>query len=195
MSVTRRGDWTQTFSGRQFWPLDPRADEVFVEDVAHALALQCRFGGACREFYSVAEHSVRVADEVARVMRTSGCAAPRVARVAFAALLHDAAEAYLVDVPRPIKAHLAGYRELEADILAAVRDRFGVVPPGVDERLIRYADEALLATEARDLMAAPPAAWTLRAHPLPARIEPLAPRAAEARFLRRFDDLQAEARS
>ena len=62
-----RGDWQQTYTGRAFHALDPRADEVFIEDIAHALALQCRFGGHCRVPYSVAEHSVRVSWLVGRL--------------------------------------------------------------------------------------------------------------------------------
>ena len=54
----RGGDWMQTYSGFQFWPLDPRPEEIHVIDIAHSLANQCRYAGHCREFYSVAQHSV-----------------------------------------------------------------------------------------------------------------------------------------
>lgn len=57
----RRGDWMQTFSGIQFYPLDPRVEDVRIEDIARALAMQCRYNGHVTRFYSVAEHSVRVA--------------------------------------------------------------------------------------------------------------------------------------
>jgi len=60
MDLQRNGDWIQTFSGLQFWPLDPRPDEINIEDIAHALSLQCRFGGHCNRFYSVADHSIHV---------------------------------------------------------------------------------------------------------------------------------------
>jgi hypothetical protein len=89
----RKGSWQQTFTGRQFWPCDPRPEDVCLEDIAHHLALMCRFGGACRVFYSVAEHSVRVAELVWD--RTNGDR-----EAALAGLLHDASEAYLVDIPK-----------------------------------------------------------------------------------------------
>ena len=86
----RVGDWIQTMSGVIFYPLDPRPEEIRIEDIAHALSHQCRFAGHCREFYSVAEHSVRVSRELPQEFMLWG-------------LLHDASEAYLVDLPRPIK--------------------------------------------------------------------------------------------
>src|SRR5690606_29748913 len=98
---TRKGDWMQTFTGRRFWPLDPRPDEICIEDIAHALSMQCRYAGHCLSFYSVAEHSVLLSQHVAEPFRRW-------------ALLHDASEAYLVDVPRPIKGDLSNYRAVEA---------------------------------------------------------------------------------
>ena len=62
----RKGDWILTYSGIEFWPLDPRPEDVRIEDIAHALSMQCRFAGHCDRFYSVAEHSIRVADLVPR---------------------------------------------------------------------------------------------------------------------------------
>lgn len=188
----RYGDWQQTFTGKQFWPLDPRVEEVCLEDIAHALALQCRFAGHCREPYSVAEHSVRVM----RAVSTAHCRTDDQRRkVQLAALLHDAPEAYLVDVPRPVKRSptLYGYREAE-DRLAAVielwarlnRGAFGWTP-------VKRADAVLLITEARDLLAPPPAPWGVaqgvRLEPLAERIEPWGWRAAEAAFLDAFDHL------
>lgn len=85
----RRGDWMMTYSGRAFWPLDPRADEIDPLDIAHALSMLCRYGGHVRRFYSVAEHCVLMSHAVAP-------------EHALWALLHDATEAYMVDLPRPI---------------------------------------------------------------------------------------------
>ncbi|PKA40469.1 hypothetical protein CWR43_28260 [Rhizobium sullae] len=112
----RRGDFLQTYRGGKFWPIDPRSEEVFIEDIAHSLSLQCRYAGHCHRFYSVAEHSVLMA----RHLRWEGM------DVALWALLHDASEAYLVDVPRPLKRHLPGYKEAEAKVMAAVCERFSL---------------------------------------------------------------------
>ncbi len=85
MSDVRRGDWIQVRSGRKFHPLDPRPEDVDINDIAHALSNLCRFTGHCTDFYSVAQHSV-IASQI--VPPAS----------ALAALLHDASEAYMGDI-------------------------------------------------------------------------------------------------
>lgn len=180
----RKGDWMQTYTGRQFWPMDPRPEEVCIEDIAHALSLQCRFAGHCREFYSVAEHSVRVA----RVLRDRGHSPV----VQLMGLLHDASEAYLVDVPRPLKPYLKGYRPAEDAVMAAICERFGL--RGLDDwPFIKEADNILLATEARDLMGPPPAPWAEMPPPLWETIVPESPGTAKMIFLTYFKDLHGAA--
>jgi uncharacterized protein len=130
----------QTFSGRMFSPLEPVAEDVDIEDIAHALSNQCRFGGHCRVFYSVAQHSCVVADVVG--------ALDEGADAELWALLHDASEAYLLDLPHPIKHRTElgeAYRAIEAPLQAAICERFRlpVVPPGV----VKEADRAVLASE------------------------------------------------
>jgi len=127
--------WLGTYTGKKFHYLDPRLEEIDIVDIAHALSLTCRFGGHCREFYSVAEHSIRVAQEVLPELRLS-------------ALLHDAHEAYLHDVPRPIKQDIKGYKGLADRIQFVIGNKFGLVrSPEIDR-----ADDILLMTEARDLL-------------------------------------------
>jgi 5'-deoxynucleotidase YfbR-like HD superfamily hydrolase len=176
----RFGNWMQTFGGRQFWPLDPRPEDVELEDIAHALANICRFGGHCREFYSVAQHSVLVS----RVCPMED---------ALGGLLHDAAEAYVGDMIRPLKRMLDAYASAEVTVARAIGLRFGLDWLG-DQGLpapksVKLGDEILLATEARDLMSAPPEPWVLGAEPMAERIVPLPPREAEALFLARFAEL------
>ena len=176
-SIQRTGDWMQTYTGRQFWPLDPRADEVDINDIAHSLSNMCRFAGHVRRFYSVAEHCVRV----------SWLAPVENPRLALAALLHDATEAYVVDVPRPLKRFLSGYKEIEDRVARAVEERFGLDAGSLDHPEVKFWDEVLLATEARDLMGGESAGkWHLRAAPLSAHIGPWAPEEARDRFRRRF---------
>ena len=102
----RAGDWMETVSGRRIWPLDIRHGDVVPEDVAHALGMTCRYGGHTASFYSVAEHCCLLADHA---IATTGDA-----RLALDLLIHDAAEAYLGDIPRPLKACLpAEWKKIE----------------------------------------------------------------------------------
>ena len=130
--------WIQLHSGKRMFPLAPTPEMISIEDIAHALSNICRFAGHCREFYSVAQHSVMVSVHVSRKNLMWG-------------LLHDAAEAYLCDIPTPIKKSgmIDGYADLEQSILQCVADRFGLEWPVPEE--IRKVDTILLNTEARDL--------------------------------------------
>ena len=142
----RVGDWIQTFTGKQFWPLDPRPGDIHIEDIAHALSNICRFTGHCRTFYSVAEHSVRVAATLPQRCELWG-------------LLHDASEAYLCDLPRPVKRSGALgvlYCEAERKLSMAVAEKFALDWPEPPE--VKLADDILLVTEQRDLMGRPPEA-------------------------------------
>ena len=138
----RKGRFHQTAMGREFWPLDPRADEVHFDDIAWALSMQVRFGGHVKGPYTVAQHSVLVSDVVEKLRGTLD--------EQRAGLLHDASEAYCVDVPRPIKPHLIGYKEIEIGIQKAIGERFGVDAGLFESKLIKIADNVVLATEKRD---------------------------------------------
>ncbi|MBI5480351.1 MAG: phosphohydrolase [Deltaproteobacteria bacterium] len=166
--------WIQTYTGRQFFPLEPRPADVDVRDIAHSLAMQCRFNGHCRPFYSVAEHSVRVSRILEGRERLWG-------------LLHDAAEAYISDLPRPLKATAPGFRAAEDRLLEVIVTRFGL--PWPMPAAVAHADEVLLATEMRDLMAPAPAAWPLDAAALAETIVPVGHEEAERLFLARFAEL------
>lgn len=190
--MPRIGRWVQTFTGRAAWPLDLRPEDVCIDDVAHALALQCRFAGHCREPYSVAEHSVRVARVVdGHPLLDAGSYRYRF-EMTLRALLHDAAEAYVVDLPRPVKLDraLAGYREIEKDVDRVVVNALMTTICVHDYSIIREADDILLATEARDLMAAPPMDWHLAQPPLEEKIVPWPWDVAEAQFLDMYRKLK-----
>jgi len=131
------GHWIETYSGKKFHYLEPKADEIDIVDIAHALSLTCRFGGHCKMLYSVADHSVRVAELCKPYSKLS-------------ALLHDAHEAYVPDIPSSIKADLPDVRELNFTIEEAIMSKFTDFLGDWDE--IRYMDEVMLASEARDLM-------------------------------------------
>lgn len=170
-------NWIQTYSGKKFHSLDPRPEEIELVDIAHALSLLCRFNGHCRTFYSVAEHSVRVARILPQELALWG-------------LLHDAGEAYLTDLPRPVKQGLPEFAEIEDRVLLQVAKRFDLVWPMPAP--VKEADNKLLATEARDLMAPHPEPWNLGIEPLDKRIFPLLPGEAEQFFLAEFQRLTAK---
>lgn len=186
MSTQQRfGDWMQVASGGRVYPFDPRPEEIHIQDIAAALSKICRFGGHCREFYSVAQHSVLVS----RVCESED---------ALWGLLHDASEAYLGDIPRPIKRHSSMwiYSEAEQQVMAAVASRFGLggAPEGDWNmpRSVHRADEVLLATEARDLMGnSALERWDSLTgiEPLEDPIVPWAPKMAAFLFMARFKEL------
>ena len=144
--MTKRiGDYIETFTGKQFWPLDPRPEDVDVLDIAHSLSMQCRFNGHCKVFYSVAEHSLIVAEELA-VMGYSS-------EMQLQGLLHDAAEAYICDLPRPLKNCIDGYKSYELDIQSVIYDALNLDYPSASEQLtVKHVDDALLKYEGRHLM-------------------------------------------
>lgn len=170
----RRGDWMQTYTGLRFWPLNPRPEDVDIRDIAHALSMQCRYGGHSLRFYSVAEHCVHIARFVSPANALWG-------------LLHDAAEAYLADVPRPLKRHLPGYKEAEAKVMAAICQHFDLPPEMPAE--VHAADNRILSDEVHQNMS--PMPWHSKHNePIGVVIECWPPEVAEANFLEAFRDLQ-----
>lgn len=168
-------DFIQLYSGRDFYFLNPDPDDIDEEDIAHTLSLLCRFGGHCREFYSVAQHSV---------LASYYCAPG----FEFEALMHDATEAYLVDMPRPIKDVLKGYRDIEANLDTVIRAKYGL-PLEMTEECKRI-DNVMLATERRDLMPPTRSPWRWLPEPLEMKINPWSPEKAAKKFIERFDELQ-----
>ena len=137
------GPYLQTVSGRFVNPFDPDPEQLDIGDIARALANVCRFGGHCRSFYSVAQHSVIVSE----LVEQRGGDVEDV----FAALMHDATEAYLGDMPHPIKHRSplgAAFKEAEDHLEAVLRARFNIKAE-VPE--IKKVDRALLATERKAL--------------------------------------------
>jgi 5'-deoxynucleotidase YfbR-like HD superfamily hydrolase len=178
------GPYLQTVSGRWVNPFDPDPEQLDAGDIARALANQCRFGGHCRAFYSVAQHSVIVSQ---LVEERGGDAED-----AFAALMHDATEAYLGDMPHPLKHRSplgAAFREAEQRLEAVIRERFAIK---ADVPEIKRVDRALLATERRALSAEE---WHWPelegVEPLDLALEPWPPDEAARAFLARYAELTA----
>jgi hypothetical protein len=170
----RKGDWMQTASGGIFYPMDPRPEEIKIGDIAHALSMNCRYGGHCTRFYSVAEHSVYVSQHVAPENALYG-------------LLHDAAEAYISDIIRPAKPYIQGYAEAEANIMRAICYKFGL-PQEMPED-VKRVDNAILVDEMEQLMLPPPKEWNIPSEGLGITIEGKNPAYAEMMFLNRYREL------
>ncbi len=176
-----RGGWIQTYSGKAFFPFDPRVEDIDINDILHALSHQCRFAGHCTKFYSVAQHCVLV----------SQMCDPK---DALYGLLHDATEAYLVDIPSPLKKSptFAPYRETEKRLMETICKAFGLEsdePPSV-----KLADRRMLATEARDLTMTEGRGWATEAAPFDFHIQPWTPEYARAKFISRLHELTMKAK-
>lgn len=165
--------WILTYSGQQFDLLRPTAAMVKPIDIAHALARLCRFNGHTRHHYSVAQHSLIVASLVAEEHQ-------------LVALLHDATEAYIGDMVRPLKAVMPEYQVIEHQIWLVICERFAMRPDLPAS--VKRADLIALATERRDLMIDHPGEWEcLRS--IPAMPESIKPMSAEAANLCFFGQL------
>ncbi|MBN9301656.1 MULTISPECIES: hypothetical protein [Dysgonomonas] len=127
----------RTHSGLYMNVFAPTVDMICIEDIAHALSMLCRFGGHCSEFYSVAQHSLLCADLVPEEYKLE-------------ALLHDAAEAYLVDLPSPIKHRMPDYQTIEDKLMKVIAKKFDLVYPfpevihKADKDMLKYEWDALI---------------------------------------------------
>jgi len=155
-----------------------------LEDIAHSLSQQCRFSGHTLRFYSVAEHSWLVAKRARELLPTGV-----VSNVAIlAALMHDAAEAYIGDVTTPLRRALdsTALVSLEQRINQMLAERFHLADDPTTLTLVNQADQDLLAIEQRDLMATPPQHWGIGTPPVSTAVKiiGMSPRQAEQTFLR-----------
>lgn len=167
----RFGNWMQTFSGKAFWPLDARPEEVDIYDIGHALSRLCRYNGHCEEFYSVAEHSVYVSRLVPE-------------KHALCALLHDATEAYLADIIRPVKTYLSEYARIEQGLWEVIADKWKL--PKVMPEVVKAMDNAVLLAEGEQIMKKHPMPWGIQGTAAPISIHCLTPNAARKLFMNRY---------
>jgi hypothetical protein len=164
-------------SGRIYYPLDPRPEDVFIEDIAHSLSMQCRYGGHSRVFYSVAEHSYHLSFLVPE-------------EHALVALLHDATEAYVSDVPRPLKPYLSNYAEIEDRNWAAIAKAFDL--PAQLPACVKEADLRICANEMATLFPEPPIPYGLPERYPDLYLEAWTDGMAKTKFLARFQALWDE---
>ena len=162
-----RGDWMETFTGRQFYPMSPRAEDVDPVDIAHALGMLCRYNGHVKRFYSVAEHCVLMSDWVEK---DASLDRDDARRLALWALLHDATEAYVGDMIRPLKRSMPDYVWAENKVMLEILDRFELSTEFVMDHtgrvlrvempaVVHEADNRILLTERAALMPATGRQW------------------------------------
>lgn len=182
-----------TYLGVEFFPLAPRFEDIYVEDLAHQLANTNRYAGACIQPYSVAQHSVHVAEWLEanmdlRMLSPRDEGGDREKSIIQWGLLHDASEAYVSDICGPIKPFIMGYKEIENQLLVAVAQRFGL--PWPMHGFVKYADKAVFASERRQVMRQADW-WTLHEdHPdAGMEIVPWHWFEAKERFLLKFEEL------
>lgn len=170
-------EWMQTFTGRAFFPLKLERNDINRYDIAHSLAMQCRYNGHTSRFYSVAEHSVLMSQWVPE-------------EDALWALLHDAPETYIGDMIRPLKRHMPEFRKIDEQIMGAICEKFDLpfeMPDSVKE-----ADNRIIENERRELLAKEPLPWTIHGDPLPGiEIVGWLPDEAEAKYMSRLNELLA----
>lgn len=143
--------WIEIYSGKRLYFLKPDPSMIDIGDIAHHLSMQCRFHGGVKYFYSVAEHCMRVQQRI--------FADTRNVKLALAALLHDASEAYLSDIAGPFKKHLPDYKAIEEKVQGAIFEKFGLNPSVEDLDKIKGIDNACLKNEARFLLPSKGASW------------------------------------
>ena len=163
----------RTYTGRYFDILNPQAKDVSIIDIAHALSQLCRFTGHTEEFYSVAQHSWLVSHYVPAEFALDG-------------LLHDASEAYMADLNRPLKhsPEMSRYRTAEKALSKVIQERFGLGP---EPKEVKDVDYRMCATEMRDLMGGTVYDAT---KPFDFTIGSMEPRLAQDLFLERFHELR-----
>lgn len=180
--------WLQTYSGKAYVIADPDPDQICLEDIARALSNQCRFAGHSRYFYSVAEHSVHVCNRVREILEIGSAInhsdlGDEDRLIVAAALLHDASEAYLLDIPRPLKIEdgMSFYRGMHAKTMTLILEKYGLPTEKLD--IIKQADNELLSTEKKQIMAPAPRDWGPMANPLPLTLNCWNPERAHLIFL------------
>lgn len=138
-------DWIMTYSGKKFYPFHPTVESICIEDIAHALAQKCRFNGQCPEFYSIARHSMNLV----KLLQIEGVNS---AEILLAGLLHDSAEAYFPDIPRPIKQQFPQmFLSIEDCILEKIFKKFDVLLSLVKYPVILRIDAHLAYAERRKM--------------------------------------------
>lgn len=181
-------DYILTYTGKKFRPLNPDPADICIEDIAHALSNTCRYTGHTSVFYSVAEHSVLVADRVLALATNH----PFKESIGLAGLLHDASEAYLTDIATPLKVTdvFAEYRKAEARLQYLINETFHLQGGAHHLPEVKQADFEVFTAEAALFMKQVDGVWPPEVDLGSRRPWGLNPASAKMMFLRRFRELE-----
>ena len=170
-----KGVWIQTYTKKKFYPLNPRCEDIDIEDIAWSLSNLCRYNGHCK-FYSVAEHSIYASQYLP-------------SKYALEGLMHDAAEAYIGDISTPVKQLLPDIKKIEHVMLKCIAEKFKLEYPF--REAIKKVDLRLLATEASQIMNPQVEVWPqLTEPPFDFKIKCVRPANAFNIFMRRYETLR-----
>ena len=171
--------WLATFTGKKVYPLEPRPEQFCIEDIAHHLSNMCRFAGATGRFYSVAQHCVLIMQQVPDDCKKF-------------ALLHDASEAYICDLPAPLKhcKELDDYCRIEDKMTQVILQALGDSDTWSHNiyRTVKQADMRMRQTEAEEL-GVDSSEWGEHFERYDLEITPWSPIAAKAEFLWKWAEL------
>lgn len=183
--------WIQTYTNLEFRYDDINPDRICLEDIARALSRQARFLGHTNRVYSGGEHSWHVSKRVEVLAREHGMSDKAVVMCAKWGHLHDASEAYVGNLPAPLKQlpFMEGYVALEKDLQSAIKKKFCIVVTPEMEAFVKHADLELLNTERRHLLGPSPAGWIPLPPPIDIRLYHWNPVQAEQAFLARWKGL------
>jgi hypothetical protein len=174
--------WVTTFTGKQFYVMRATPDDIDIRDIAHGLSNVCRYAGQCQPFYSVAEHSIRMCEMVDEAKNWED--PDEYMNCKLTALLHDAAEAYLGDMPSLVKACMPVYRRIESYLISVIYAKYRLS----SDPLIKTLDEEIRTPEVLSLLVGGHKGWSL----VEAEADPIIPWSspmAEMAFLKTFKEL------
>lgn len=172
--------WIETFSGKQISYVEPDVNQICIEDISHALAHICRFNGHSVRMYSVAEHCCLMADYAASTGKYHSYEVIEV-------LMHDAAEAYITDIPRPLKLLLPDFKLIEERLEIKIAKRFNMLYPR--DPYIKELDNRILLDEREQVMNKSQHHWNLigATEPLGVEVRFWTPYQAKLEFMNRFE--------
>ena len=181
--MARAGQYKETFTGKKFYVLDVQPEDICIADIAHSLSLQCRYNGHCSQFYSVAEHSVLIALHA----MNEGHTYPDIMR----ALMHDAVEAYIGDIPKPVKLSIPALMKAEDEIEGIIMDKYGLARGKAD--WLEDYDYRITIDERAKLMSDSGNEWGHEDRdPLGVKIRCVDPEQIEYEFLLWFEHLRRQ---